>query len=77
MKVMKKSNVLIEKKNLTGLVRFLNESFKKQSGTDFSTTDVQSYVRRGHLPKYLGNIKIVPDKSVTDVKLYKIIKDEE
>lgn len=78
MKKMKteKSNILIEKKSLTGLVRYLNEKFKKQSGKQFTTGDVQQYVTRGSLPKYLGKISVVTDKSVSDVKLYNLVKNE-
>lgn len=62
---------------LTGITYWLNENFKKQSGNDFTTGDVQSYIRRGYLPKYLGNYIIVRDKKLSSVKIYNVIKKDE
>lgn len=66
--------LLVKKKSLTGLVHWLNENFVKQTGKKFSVGDVQSYIRRGHLPEYLGNNKIEREKSVADAKLYNVEK---
>lgn len=74
---MKEENVKEKKMlTLTGMVNFLNENFKKQSGTKFTTSDVQSYIRRGYLPKYLGDYSIHRDKKMTNLKIYNIKKDE-
>lgn len=74
---MKEENV--KEKNtltLTGMTHWLNENFKKQSGNEFTTSDIQSYIRRGYLPKYLGNYSIHRDKKFKDIKIYNIKKDE-
>lgn len=38
---------------LTSLRNYLNSNFKKKTGKDFTTSDVQSYIKRGKLPEYL------------------------
>lgn len=62
---------------LTGLRDFLNKGFKgrKVNGKDFTVSDVQAYIKRGYLPRYLGSIDIVPFKleTVQGVKLYRLI----
>jgi len=63
---------LIEKKSLTGLTAWLNENFEKATKSKFTTNDVQKYIIRGHLPVYLGENKIVRDRSIEDVKLYNV-----
>ena len=71
-----KKEIVAKQKTLTGIKIWLNETFnKKKSGVEFLLTDVQHYVKRGNLPKYLGNYSVVEDKSVEGVKLYKIIKE--
>lgn len=61
---------------LTGMVVYLNENFKKQSGKLFTTSDVQSYIRREYLPKYLGDFSIKRDKKFKDFKIYRIIQND-
>ncbi len=66
---------LTEKRTLTGLTNWMNETFKeKQTGTPFTFNDVQQYISRGCLPGYLGGNKIVKDETVVDVKLYNVLK---
>lgn len=60
----------LEKKkfSLTELVRLLNSAkredgsrmFHRRNGMDITSSDVQGYIRRGHLPKHLGNWSITP-----------------
>lgn len=60
---------------LTNLTKFLNESgdFKKQTGTKFTTNDVNQYINLGHLPYYMGgNIIEESDIKAEGVKLYNL-----
>jgi len=57
---------------LTVLTRNLNKVSTKKSGGKFSTSDVQGYVRRGRLPKYLGGQSITASKEIEGVTLYNI-----
>ena len=69
------TNYLIEKTNLTGIVNFLKENqYKKKTGKEIGAEDVQNYIRRGELPKHMGNVKIEPCKEITCVKLYNLKK---
>jgi len=70
-----KNEIVVSQKTLTGIKVWLNETFKqKKTGKEFLLNDVQNYIKRGYLPKYLGNFNVVPDNSVEGVKLYKILK---
>lgn len=60
---------------LTTLKHYLNLSKRKKSGEAFTNSDVQSYIRRGHLPRYLGGNSIEPSEEVEGVKLYFINSD--
>lgn len=61
--------------NLTTLTEFLNETYKsKKTGKPFTTTDTQQYIRRGYIPKYLGNINIVKLKDFPG-RIYKLVKN--
>jgi len=60
---------------LTFLVSYLNENYKKKTGKKFTISDVQSYIRRGHLPKYLGGNIIVLNSEIKCVKLYNLKKN--
>ena len=62
--------------SLTGITNWLNENFKKQNGEKFKTVDVQSYIRRGYLPKYLGDYSIKREKKIEQAKLYNIVNNE-
>jgi len=60
---------------LTVLTKFLNEVTVKKTGEKFTTTDVQGYVRRGRLPKYLGGQCIVlSENKIEGIKLYNILE---
>ena len=61
---------------LTGMVNWLNENFEKQTNTNFTISDIQSYIRRGYLPRYLGKYSIKRDMKIPEVKLYFVTKDE-
>lgn len=59
---------------LTALAAFLNKSdFKKESGEPYTAMDVQKYLRRGHLPEYLGGCALgecrYPDMGLRLIKL--------
>ena len=64
------------KLNLTGMVKWMNVNFKKQTGKAFTSGDVQQYIVRGHIPEYLGNNQIELEEGYVNVKLYKIVKNE-
>ncbi len=58
---------------LTSFTKHLNLVSQKQTGKPFTTSDVQSYIRRGHLPEYLGGFGIVLNQEIEGVKLYNLI----
>lgn len=51
--------MLLSHVNQVAIVEWLNKQFKKKNGSTFTAQDVQGYVRRGKLPKYLGGNRIV------------------
>ncbi len=58
--------------NLTSLTEYLNNTYtNKKSGKKFKREDVQGYIRRGYLPKYLGDISIIPLYGFP-IKMYKL-----
>jgi hypothetical protein len=57
--------------NQTYIVKWLNKEKAKKSGEKFTSADVQGYVRRGRLPKYLGGNKI--EKAGENCKSYNVI----
>lgn len=63
---------------LTTLAKYLNETYRKRSGGDFSISDVQGYVQRGYLPLYFEDQKIfiqkVEDEEFEGLKLYKLVR---
>ena len=60
--------------NLTTLTEYLNETFKnKKSGEPFKRNDVQAYIRRGYLPRYLGAQRIIQVKDLPG-SVYKLAK---
>jgi len=69
---------VVKGKTLTTMVRWLNslenETFKKVNGTIFTLGDVQSYIRNGHMPEYMGGNLIELDKKIEGVKIYNIVK---
>lgn len=66
---------LVKDLTLTNLVKWLNENHDKKGGTEFQMVDVVAYVRRGHLPFYLGAWKIETNNSIAGIKLYNIYKE--
>lgn len=70
-----KKEFLVKGRTLTGLVNWLNEGmYVKQTGGKFTVGDVQSYIKRGYIPEYLGKNRIEHDVKLTDVKLYNVLK---
>lgn len=69
-----KKVLLVSKITMSKMVEFLNDSGKKkQSGEPFTVSDVQSYVRRGSLPKHMGG-NIIEKCNIPNVKLYNIVE---
>lgn len=69
---------LIENVTLTELTRFLNkqEQFKKQTGNEFTTNDVNQYIKLGHIPYYMGGNKIdVSDVKIKGMRIYNLRKN--
>jgi ABC-type transport system substrate-binding protein len=61
---------------LTTLTEYLNKTFKeKVSGQPFNTTDVEFYIKRKKIPKYLGGDRIEKIEGIKGVKLYILIKN--
>lgn len=50
---------LLKEVNAQGLMHWMNENFRKESGQKFTRNDIQAYITRGHLPEYLGGNEIV------------------
>ena len=54
------------------MTKFLNKSRVKKTGTKFTISDVQAYIRRGHLPKYMGGNVIKINRGIDGITLYNI-----
>lgn len=69
-----------EKKQMytaSGLKDYLIERFKtKKTLEPFTPQDIQNYIRRGYLPKYLGDIKIEETKGVRGIRTFKLIEND-
>lgn len=68
------SELLKDTYNLSALTKLLNDKFGlKKSGESFNTTDVEFYIKRGKLPKYLGGnrIELIPNE--INIKIYKLV----
>ena len=78
---MGKGKILVDNITLTGIVKWLNDNkdFVKEtrdgSVSSFSTSDVQQYIRAGHLPRYMGNFDVVKVDNEY-AKLYNIVEKE-
>lgn len=62
---------------LISLMDHLTEVVKlKKSKEPFTPQDVQAYIRRGSLPRYMGDwkIKTQPSRAIGGKKEYKLIK---
>ena len=60
--------------NLINLTKYISKFYKKKSKKAITCADVQGYVKRKQLPKYMGGATIVENKEITSVKLYSIAK---
>jgi hypothetical protein len=61
----------------SGLRDYLNKNQKcKKTLKAFTSSDVQNYVRRGHLPNYLGGKKIKEMKNIIGIRTFKISVDD-
>ena len=74
---MDEKKYLIRDVNAQGLLIWLNENFIKDNGKPFNRNDVTVYIKRGHIPEYLGGneIVIIPKKHCT-VKLYNVLAND-
>lgn len=68
---------LLKEVNAQGLMHWMNENFRKESGQKFTRNDIQAYITRGHLPEYLGGneIVLIPKKYCT-IKMYNVLANE-
>ena len=64
--------MLLKHATLTSLVKYLNENMTKKTHNEFTVSDVQAYIRRGHLPVYLGGNIISESKIGSGAKLYNL-----
>jgi hypothetical protein len=74
----KVEEIMVANITLTGMVKWMNDNFSKDGiqikNEFFTSSDIQQYIRVGHIPFYMGGHKIV--KVEHDyAKLYNIIKD--
>lgn len=60
------------KLTLTALTNWLNNNRSKKNNKPFTISDVQGYIQRGRLPKYLGGERIELVKEISCVKLYNV-----
>lgn len=72
--------IVLENVTLQSIRGWLKENgFKKRNSKqkEFTLPDVWMYVRRGHLPRYMGNY-VIKEKSLpyTNKKLYTIINEK-
>jgi hypothetical protein len=74
---MDEKKYLIRDVNAQGLLIWLNENFIKDNDKPFNRNDVTFYIKRGHIPEYLGGneIVIIPKKHRT-VKLYNVLAND-
>lgn len=74
---MDEKKYLIRDVNAQGLLIWLNENFIKDNSKPFNRNDVTFYIKRGHIPEYLGGneIVIIPKKHCT-VKLYNVLAND-
>lgn len=75
-----KSITLKEGKDFTytSLAAYLNEIHSaKKSGIAFNPQDIQQYLVRGNLPKYLGGQKIARIDNASGLKIIRIYGDLE
>ena len=68
-----KNSFLKENLTLTTFTKFLNNEKKKKNGKSFTIGDVQGYIRKKRLPKYLGGNYILIDNEIDGVTLYNIL----
>ena len=66
---------LVKNLNLTQLTKYLADNFKKESTLNISISDVQGYVRRGHLPEYMGLNTIEKVEDFPGIMLYNLKKN--
>ena len=73
---------IIEPLTLVGIQKWLTEQYKvKKSGNPFSVSDVQGYIGRGYIPKYLDhyNIELIVEKKeesyYTLPKAYRLVPE--
>ena len=63
---------------LTSLVQYANENYKKKTGGDFNSQDIESYIRRGYFPQYTGGRMIIKNKGLVEGKVvYKLTEPTE
>lgn len=69
---------LAKRLNIQGLVEWMNDNFVKDNGKSFNRNDINAYIRRGHLPKYFGDILIekIETKYCT-INLYNVVTTDE
>lgn len=74
---MSKKEFIVKGQTLTSMVKWLNSeentSFKKSSGV-FTIGDVQNYIKRGAMPKHMGENVVERDQQMINVKIYNIVK---
>lgn len=49
---------------LTGLVDYCNKNYTKKTGSKFTASDIESYIRRGYFPQYTGGRMIIRVREV-------------
>jgi len=54
----KKEKILQKNMAMAGLMRWLSKNKIKRTETPFTISDVQSYIRRGNIPIYMGGNRI-------------------
>jgi hypothetical protein len=71
----RKEDIVIAGISMMGILRWLQENYKKKTGTEFTVSDVQGYILRGQLPGYIeGGLLLETIKSKYSNRKYNIVR---
>ena len=71
----RRQDVIMSNISMMGILRWLQENYKKKTGTEFTVSDVQGYILRGQLPGYIeGGLLLETIKSKYSNRKYNIVK---
>ena len=69
---------ILENASQSGLVRWLNDNYRKRNGREFTISDAVQYINvTGRIPSYIGGNKIEVVKNKYNSKSYNILSNGE